>query len=130
MPVFVGDLDPSTMKFNIEASSIYDSVGSYAQRTLVDGKGRRISHTWILEDRAQALQEQQGWSGALSIPRELYLINDNQVGVRSAAELLQLRTRKLLQTTAKLGQNGFLVLNTSCKICEIEASITIVAQGI
>jgi beta-fructofuranosidase len=45
----------------------------YAPQTFVDRRGRRVLFGWIREARSAAEQTEAGWSGAMSLPRLLFL---------------------------------------------------------
>jgi beta-fructofuranosidase len=63
----------------------------YAPQTLRDALGRRIVFGWIGEGRNEQAQRERGWSGVMSLPRELTLGSDGQPRWRAIAELEQLR---------------------------------------
>ncbi len=68
----------------------------YAPRSLADERGsnrlsRRLQWGWLGEGRSAERQCEAGWSGVMSLPRELFLHRDGTLGVRPAAELSALR---------------------------------------
>lgn len=63
----------------------------FAPETLIDGKGRRLMWAWLLDGRSLSEQRASRWSGELSLPRELWLGEDNLLRVRPAKELENLR---------------------------------------
>jgi beta-fructofuranosidase len=65
--------------------------GFFAPRVLHDDKGRHILWTWILDRRPAEDQKESGWSGTLSLPRELYPADDNSLRMRPIEELKRLR---------------------------------------
>ncbi len=63
----------------------------YAPQTLLDDQGRRLVWGWLQEDRSADAQRAAGWSGVMSLPRELTLGADGRVVSRPVAELESLR---------------------------------------
>ncbi len=63
----------------------------YAPQSFSDEQGRRIILGWIYEGRSAEQQLAGGWSGVMSLPRELYLGSDGQVCMRPVPELRALR---------------------------------------
>ncbi len=61
--------------------------------TMLDGGGRRVFFTWLLEGRTPAAIKASGWAGAMSLPRVLTLLPGNLVGVEPVPELEALRGR-------------------------------------
>jgi beta-fructofuranosidase len=66
----------------------------YAARTMTNTGERRILWGWITEGRSVEAQRAAGWSGAMSLPRELKLLGA-QVQMRPAAEVEKLRGKRL-----------------------------------
>ncbi len=64
----------------------------YAPQTLLDNRGHRILLGWLQETRTAEQQDAAGWSGALSLPRELSLGNDGALHVAPMPELASLRS--------------------------------------
>lgn len=63
----------------------------YAPQSFRDRQGRRIAFGWAHEGRSAEAQRANGWSGAMSLPRELHLRPDGTVVGRPVAELAALR---------------------------------------
>lgn len=63
----------------------------YAPALMVDPSGRVLAWGWSWEALTEAGREAQGWAGCLTFPRELFLRDDERLGVRPAAELEALR---------------------------------------
>jgi beta-fructofuranosidase len=63
----------------------------FAPESLVDGQGRRIMWTWVFDQRDKDAREASGWSGEMSLPRVLWLGEDNTLRMRPAQELERLR---------------------------------------
>jgi beta-fructofuranosidase len=65
----------------------------YAPTGFIDSKGRRIVWGWLKERRNADSQNAAGWSGCLSLPRELSLHTDGRLRVRPVEEVKGLRGR-------------------------------------
>jgi beta-fructofuranosidase len=63
----------------------------FAPESLVDGKGRRIMWAWIFDQRSAPRRNASGWSGEMSLPRELLLGEDGRLRMRPVEELQRLR---------------------------------------
>ena len=74
----------------------------YAALTMSHPDGRRLAWGWIKEARAVESQRDAGWSGMLSLPRELALAEDGALQMRPARELASLRSGSLPLTTGPL----------------------------
>lgn len=80
----VGHFDGAS--FVAEASGELDGASYYAAKS-VDAQGRRLLFGWLTEPKGD------GWSGALALPRELYLDSKGVLGQRPARECLSLGTQ-------------------------------------
>ena len=63
----------------------------YAAQVLTDAQGRVIMIGWMDRWGAQHPTEQDGWAGAMSLARELFLLPDGRLGSRPVAEVAGLR---------------------------------------
>ena len=63
----------------------------FAPESLLDGKGRRIMWTWVLDRRPRSRITQLGWSGTMSLPRVLSLDPAGTLRIEPPAELSCLR---------------------------------------
>ncbi|MCL2701164.1 MAG: glycoside hydrolase family 32 protein [Phycisphaerae bacterium] len=63
----------------------------FAPESLLDAAGRRIMWTWVFDRREHATKLTSGWSGELSLPRVLWLGNDNTLRMAPPPELAALR---------------------------------------
>lgn len=63
----------------------------YAPQTFVDGKGRRILLGWMNIWGARMPEQERGWMGAFTLPRELTLAADGTLRMQPVAELTALR---------------------------------------
>jgi beta-fructofuranosidase len=64
--------------------------GFFAPESLLDGNGRRIMWAWLFSQIPVEMEEDRGWSGTFSLPRELWLEN-NRIKMRPIEELNKLR---------------------------------------
>ncbi|MGA2742277.1 MAG: glycoside hydrolase family 32 protein [Bryobacteraceae bacterium] len=88
----------SDRRFQPETMGGIDFGSYYAARTMaMNGTNtgdRRILWGWITEGRSAEAQRAAGWSGVMSLPRELKLFG-SQVQMRPAAEVETLRGKRL-----------------------------------
>ena len=63
----------------------------YAPQSFLAPDGRRMVIGWLAMWESPMPEQQDGWAGMLSLPRELSLTADNRVQMRPARELDQLR---------------------------------------
>ncbi len=63
----------------------------FAPRTLEAPDGRQILWNWIFDQRDGKTRGASGWSGEMSLPRELSLGGDNRLRMRPIEELKRLR---------------------------------------
>ena len=78
-------------RFIPETTGTVDDPLHYAAKTLLDDRGRRILFGWVREARPRDAYVAAGWSGALSLPRELSILPDGTLGQRPVPELAALR---------------------------------------
>lgn len=67
----------------------------YAVQTLHDDKNRRIAIGWMDMWDAEWPCKAHGWCGAMTLPRELHLTQDNKLLMRPVKELETLRAQSL-----------------------------------
>lgn len=60
----------------------------YAPQSFTDASGRRIQFGWLRETRPVAAHTADGWAGAMTLPRELFITAQGRLGVRPVAEVL------------------------------------------
>jgi beta-fructofuranosidase len=80
-------------RFTLEKRGVVDGGAIYAAKTLLDDRDRRLLWGWIREERPTEEQKAAGWSGVLSLPRELTLRADGSLGIEPVPELEALRGR-------------------------------------
>ncbi len=75
----------------------------FAPESLLDDRGRRIMWAWVFDRRSGATRSASGWSGTMSLPRELWLGTDGMLRMRPVKELEALRynARKLEDLTVE-----------------------------
>jgi beta-fructofuranosidase len=99
-------------------------TAAYAQKTMEDGRGRRIWWAWLREKRSMKAQVEAGWAGVMSLPRHLTLRSDGMLGVAPADELTTLRVRAHHVPAHKIDASSPLLLKGISGDCiEIEAEI-------
>ncbi|MED4072118.1 glycoside hydrolase family 32 protein [Priestia endophytica] len=69
----------------------------YAAQTLVDEKGRRIVIGWMDMWESEMPTKQDGWCGALTIPRKLTIGENNTVFMNPVEEMVELRQTKSVE---------------------------------
>lgn len=92
---FLGNLDYKKAKFNRTSNFIELDKGHdfYAAQTLLAPDGRRILIGWMAMWENEMPEQKDGWSGALTLPRELVLKGD-QMYMKPIKELNSLRKDK------------------------------------
>ncbi|MBM3242173.1 hypothetical protein FJZ31_38375 [Candidatus Poribacteria bacterium] len=63
----------------------------FAPESMEDNKGRRILWTWIFDGPDITSRTAGSWSGTMSLPRVLWLVEDNKLRMRPVEELELLR---------------------------------------
>ncbi|MGK9289027.1 glycoside hydrolase family 32 protein [Staphylococcus warneri] len=88
---FVGEFDYDTYKLTRQQFKELDHGHDfYAPQTMETPDGRRILIGWMAMWEANMPEKEHGWSGALTLPRELYLKGDH-LYMRPVEELKSLR---------------------------------------
>jgi beta-fructofuranosidase len=88
--VEVGTFDSTAGTFAAESRHVLDAGDLYAVQTMVDASGRRVLIGWMRHWHQLVATADEGWVGAMSIPRELVLV-DGRVRQRPVQELEKLR---------------------------------------
>jgi beta-fructofuranosidase len=92
------------LRFKPQHGGITDPGDSfYAPQTMRDDQGRRLMWGWLREDWSGDHQREAGWSGAMSLPRELFIRPDGHLGQRPVPELQMLRGIQMSDTNIVLG---------------------------
>lgn len=63
----------------------------FAPESMLSPDGRRVMWAWLFDARNRDEVLKSGWSGMMSLPRELYLKKDHTLGIRPVKELNLLR---------------------------------------
>ena len=89
---FIGEIRDGA--FQVDRQGVLDHGSFYAPQSMALGE-RSVTVGWLPEARDGGAQWDAGWSGALSLPRELSLGPDGQLRQHVATEVTQLRTSEL-----------------------------------
>lgn len=92
-----GQLDESSMRFHAERTGQLDYGTYYAPKTQLDAQGNRILWGWIPETRPSAEYSRAGWSGLMSLPRLLTLV-DGELRMQPAPGVTSLRRTTRVST--------------------------------
>jgi len=88
----VGDYNYETNKFVHDSFTELDNGHDfYAVQTFLDDKGRRIAFGWMDMWESNMPTKEDGWCGALTLPRELTLGENNKILMNPVEELTLLR---------------------------------------
>jgi beta-fructofuranosidase len=82
----------------------------YAPQSFTDDSSRRVMFGWLRESRSEQQQLEAGWSGAMSLPRVLSLLDDGSLGTAPAPEVERLRGRHVRLVDGELVLNQALPL--------------------
>ncbi|WP_435359583.1 GH32 C-terminal domain-containing protein [Haloarchaeobius sp. DFWS5] len=88
---FVGEADLGTPAFQVEHEGVLDYGDFYAPQSLTTTDGRELTFGWLPEARGLDAQWEAGWSGLMSLPREIDIGDDGELRQRPAAEVASLR---------------------------------------
>ena len=117
VPYFLGRFDPESGAFEREQegdsedgaesegepTGLLDYGDFYAPQSMRTDDGRVLTWGWVVEARPPERQWDAGWSGALSLPRELSSSPDERLEQRPARELEALRDRHVGHGDLDLG---------------------------
>ncbi|MBC8744650.1 glycoside hydrolase family 32 protein [Lactobacillus sp. Marseille-P7033] len=96
--VFIGQLSYQTATFEHGGFNELDSGHNfYAAQSFLTPDGRQIQFGWFSSFDQPMPEQADGWAGALTLPRELVL-KDNQLGAIPAKEVKLLRNEQLLNS--------------------------------
>lgn len=88
----VGDFNYETLQFSRgEFKELDNGHDFYAVQTFLDDKGRRIAIGWMDMWESNMPTKEDGWCGALTLPRELTLGENNKILMNPVEELTLLR---------------------------------------
>ena len=98
----------------------------FAPEALIDGKGRQIMWSWLLDNPEDS---NRGWSGVYGLPRTLWLAEDGTLGLAPVDELKSLRLNPI-ETTRRLAANESSTLeNVVGDSCELELTFSAPLSG-
>ncbi|MGX4685352.1 glycoside hydrolase family 32 protein [Vagococcus sp. JNUCC 83] len=102
---FVGDYDYDNVKFTHGAFKELDKGHDfYATQTTEAPDGRRIVIAWMDMWESPLPEQEDGWAGALTIPRELRLKN-NHLYMTPVKELEKLRVKEISSDSVEVAHN-------------------------
>ncbi len=104
---WVGDYQ-SDRRFAPSLSGHLDCGDYYSPITQEDEGERRIAWGWVQERRSRDAQAKAGWSGALSLPRELSLRRDGRLGIEPARQCRILRGVRQAYTNLALPDRRYM----------------------
>lgn len=92
----------------------------FAPEALIDGKGRLLVWTWLLDNRKDAYAR-YGWTGVYGLPRSVYLTTEGGLGIVPAEELKAQRLNECVWDALRLaaGQSKVLAGFPGAQ-CELE----------
>ncbi|MBZ5753124.1 glycoside hydrolase family 32 protein [Metabacillus rhizolycopersici] len=103
---YVGGFNYETKEFNhgdfVELDKGFDF---YAGQTFLDDKGRRIVIGWMSMWESVMPEQEHGWAGAMTIPRELKLNENNHLVMMPVEELKILRGEHLTLSATVISEN-------------------------
>lgn len=85
----------------------------YAPQSFTTPDGRRIVIGWLDMWQSPMPEQQDGWSGMLSLPRELTLSADNRLLIRPAKEVELLRSSELPWPVSMLKDQQMMVMENA-----------------
>ena len=120
---FLGDLDYKNVGFKRNSQFIELDKGHdfYAAQTMLAPDGRRILIGWMAMWENEMPEQKDGWSGALTLPRELVL-SKNQMLMRPIKELESLRMEK--SNSQQFQLNDLYLLSNITDHSEIELELS------
>lgn len=90
---FVGEMDYEVGRFCPESAGVLDQGPDFYAPQTFFGTDRRLMLAWMQAWESEIPTQQDGWAGALTLPRELLLDSAGRLVVRPVAELEKLRER-------------------------------------
>lgn len=91
----IGKMNYDLKQYQCEADHELDCGFSfYAPQTMIDDQGRRIMIAWLNSWHAKSQTSDYGWTGMMTVPRELKLIN-NRIYQYPVEELKKYRIDKI-----------------------------------
>lgn len=117
---YIGNYDKDNDKFIIETFGKMSFIDNalFAPEALLTHDGRLISFYWLRDNQDDDLcrESEKGWSGIHALPRELFLTEDNKLGIAPLRELKNLRINKSINSKYK---RLFTNTDFNTDVCEI-----------
>ncbi|MDN3956599.1 glycoside hydrolase family 32 protein [Sporolactobacillus laevolacticus] len=126
---FVGHFDDECFDFSHGSFNELDKGHDfYAVQTFQDDQGRRIAFAWMDMWESLMPEQEEGWAGALTLPRELTLAADGKIRMKPVEELKKLRKDKLLSVENEYisGEKTYHELTDELLEIEVEFDTTLV----
>ncbi|MFC0470685.1 glycoside hydrolase family 32 protein [Halalkalibacter kiskunsagensis] len=90
----IGHMNYETCKFTPEFTGVFDyGFDNYAAQSLLDDQGRRIVFGWMDHWGSYLPTKENGWAGAMTLPRVLNLLPDGKLSIKPVPELSLLREK-------------------------------------
>ena len=121
MVYFLGDYEDG--KFTVERRDKLDHGDFYAPQSMWTDDDRALTWGWVQEARDIRAQWDAGWSGTLSVPRELSLAEDGGLRQRPADELTALRGDGTHCGELRLGPGDSREVGVESRQFELQATV-------
>ena len=123
----VGDYDYDKNEFKHGDFYEFDNGHDfYAVQTFLDDKGRRIAIGWMDMWESHMPTKEDGWCGALTMPRELTLGDDNKIKMNPIEEIELLREECISsEENVIVSENNSFKIKTSEKMLVIDVTFDI-----
>jgi beta-fructofuranosidase len=121
---FLGTFDSE--RFEPECRGTLDHGDYYAPQSMATDDGRQLTWGWLPEGRDVSAQWDAGWSGTLSLPRELSLASDGRLRQRPARELAELRGARDHRERIELNDGDTVEPETTGHRVELSAQVSLV----
>jgi beta-fructofuranosidase len=115
---FLGEANLSSPAFEVLDRGLLDHGDFYAPQSMRTSDDRILTWGWLPAARDVEAQWRAGWSGTLSLPRELGLV-DGTLHQRPARELTALREDRLVDATHPLPAGGDVSVTPSSAAVEL-----------
>ncbi|WP_410766409.1 GH32 C-terminal domain-containing protein [Haloferax sp. DFSO60] len=122
---FVGHADLETPDFDVDNEGLLDYGEFYAPQSTVVDDGRALMWGWVKESRGVNEQWHAGWSGMLSLPREVSVTDDGELRQRPARELAELRGNHVELDTLELASDQRRSLDLAGNAYEFELEVSV-----
>jgi beta-fructofuranosidase len=110
-------------EFTVERRDKLDHGDFYAPQSMWTDDGRTLTWGWVPEARDVSAQWDAGWSGSLSVPRELSLAEDGGLRQRPAAALTDLRGEGDHRDELRLAGGDSRELDVRSRQFELQATV-------